>query len=41
MIQNVGEICEVTFYPSTFSSMKWLYSKVHMLPMKEKCKYVK
>jgi hypothetical protein len=26
---------EVTFYPSTPGSMRWLYFKVHMLPMKE------
>jgi hypothetical protein len=32
--------CEVTFCPSTPSSMRWLYLKVHMLPMKEKCKCI-
>jgi hypothetical protein len=30
--------CEVTFYPSTHGSMSWLYLKVHMLLVKEKCK---
>jgi hypothetical protein len=29
--------CEATFYPFTPDFMKWLYSKVHMLPVKEKC----
>jgi hypothetical protein len=28
--------CEVTFCPSTFDSMRQLYSKVHVLPVKEK-----
>ncbi len=32
--------CEATFYPSTFSSIRWLYLKVHMLPMKEKMQNV-
>ncbi len=32
--------CDATFWPSTFGSMKWLYLKVHMLPVKEKCKCI-
>jgi hypothetical protein len=36
---NIGKHhYEATLCPSTPSSMRWLYSKVHMLPMKEKCK---
>jgi hypothetical protein len=32
--------CEVTFCPSTPGSMRWLYLKVLMLSMKEKCKCI-
>jgi hypothetical protein len=32
--------CDATFYPSTPSSMRWLYLKIHMLPVKEKCKCI-
>jgi len=31
---------EATFCPSTPGSMKWLYLKVHMLLVKEKCKCI-
>ncbi len=29
--------CEATSCPSTLGSMKWVYLKVHMLSVKEKC----
>jgi hypothetical protein len=29
---------EMTFHPSTLGSLRWLYSKVHMLLVKEKYK---
>jgi hypothetical protein len=29
-------MCEVILCPSTPDSMRWLYSKVHVLPVKEK-----
>jgi len=29
--------CDVIFRPSTLGSMRWLYLKVHMLLVKEKC----
>jgi hypothetical protein len=32
--------CEATSYPSTLSSMRWLYLKVHMLLMKEEVQSV-
>jgi hypothetical protein len=32
--------CEVTFCHSTPDSMRWLYLKVHMLSVKEKCKCI-
>jgi hypothetical protein len=32
--------CEVTFYPSILGSMRWLYSEVHMLLVKEKMQSV-
>jgi hypothetical protein len=32
--------CEMTFCPSILDSMRWLYLKVHMLLMKEKCKCI-
>jgi hypothetical protein len=32
--------CEATFYPSTLGSMKWIYLKIHMLPVKEKMQSV-
>jgi hypothetical protein len=33
-----NESCEATFCPFILDFMKWLYSKVHMLSVKEKCK---
>jgi hypothetical protein len=36
---NIGKHhYEATLCPFTPGSMRWLYSKVHMLPVKEKCK---
>jgi len=35
---QVLHTCEMTFCPSTPSSMRWLYLEIHMLLMKEKCK---